>query len=155
MDGMPKNSLALPPKPCFFERFPPALLKDFRARQEPGRIKHAPILSGESNRPLTLILLKSLTTHLPFLSRYFCKSMPSSRQKAVHTPPICITIRLPFVSRYFCRSIKVRGHWNAPPQLWLPFCVAFAPLCPKGNWPLSGTGKPLFCGKSYVTGSPV
>ena len=38
--------------------------------------------------------------------------MPSSWQKVVHTPPICITIRLPFVSRYFCRSIRVRGRWN-------------------------------------------
>ena len=25
---------------------------------------------------------------------------------------------------------------------WSPFCVAFAPLFPKGNWPFSGTGKP-------------
>ena len=33
---------------------------------------------------------------------------------AVHTPPMCITIRLPFLSRYFCRSIKVRGRWNTP-----------------------------------------
>ena len=24
------------------------------------------------------------------------------------------TIRLPFVSRYFCRSIRVRGRWNTP-----------------------------------------
>ena len=34
----------------------------------------------------------------PFLSRYFGESMPSSWQKVVYTPPICITIRL--VSRY-------------------------------------------------------
>ena len=40
--------------------------------------------------------------------------MPSSWQKVVYTPPICITIRLPFVSRYFCRSIRVRGRWNTP-----------------------------------------
>ena len=33
--------------------------------------------SGESSRPLTPILLKSIAIHLPFLSRYFCKSMPS------------------------------------------------------------------------------
>ena len=26
-------------------------------------------------------------------------------QKVVYTPPICIAIRLPFVSRYFCRSL--------------------------------------------------
>ena len=70
--------------------------------------------SGESNRPLTPILLKSIAIHLPFLSRYFCKSMPSFWQKVVYTPPICITIRLPFVSRYFCRSIRVRGRWNTP-----------------------------------------
>ena len=35
----------------------------------------------ESNRPLNAILFKSLAIHLPFLSRYFCKSMPSSRRK--------------------------------------------------------------------------
>ena len=71
-------------------------------------------LSGESNRPLTPILLKSIAIHLPFLSRYFCKSMPSFGQRVVYTPPICITLRLPFVYRYFCRSIRVRGRWNTP-----------------------------------------
>ena len=70
--------------------------------------------SGESSRPLIPILLKSFAIHLPFLSRYFGKSMPSSRQKVVYTSPICIAIRLPFVSRYFCRSIRVRGRWNTP-----------------------------------------
>ena len=30
---------------------------------------------GESHRPLTLIFLKSIAIHLPFLSRYFCKSL--------------------------------------------------------------------------------
>ena len=40
--------------------------------------------------------------------------MPSSWQKVVYTPPLCITIRLPFVSWYFCRSIRVRGRWNTP-----------------------------------------
>ena len=69
--------------------------------------------SGESNRPLTPILLKSIAIHLPFLLRYFCKSMalPFFWQKVVNTP-ICITIRLPFVSRYFCRSFRVRGRWD-------------------------------------------
>ena len=74
--------------------------------------------SGESNRPLTPILLKSIAIHLPFLSRYFCTNMPSSWQKVVYTPPICITIRLPFVSQYFCRSIRARGRWNTP-KLWM------------------------------------
>ena len=69
--------------------------------------------TGESNRPLTPILLKSIAIHLPFLSRYFCKSMPSVWQKVAYTP-ICIAIRLPFVSQYFFRSIRVRGHWNTP-----------------------------------------
>ena len=73
--------------------------------------------SGESHRPLTPILLKSIAIRLPFLSRYFCKSMPSSWQKAVYTPPICIAIRLPFVSQYFCRSIRVRGRWDTPNKL--------------------------------------
>ena len=67
-----------------------------------------------SNRPLTPILLKSIAIHLPFLSRYFCKSMPSRWQTVAYAPPICITIRLPFVSRYFCRSIRVRGRLNTP-----------------------------------------
>ena len=67
---------------------------------------------GESNRPLTPILLKSIAIHLPFLSRCFGKSMPSSWQKVADTLPICITIQLPFVSRYLCRSIRVRGRWN-------------------------------------------
>ena len=31
--------------------------------------------SGESNRPLTPILLKSVAIHLPFLSRCFCKKV--------------------------------------------------------------------------------
>ena len=65
--------------------------------------------SGESHRPLTPIFLKSIAIHLPFLSRYCHKSMPSRWQKVVYTPPICIAIRLPFVSRCFCRSIRVRG----------------------------------------------
>ena len=39
--------------------------------------------SGESNRPLTPILLKSIAIQLPFLSRYFCTSMLSSWQKVV------------------------------------------------------------------------
>ena len=44
---------------------------------------------------------------------------------------------------------------------WLPFCVAFAPLFPKGNWPFSSTGKPpspppLSVGSLIIsTGSPV
>ena len=71
--------------------------------------------SGESNRPLTPILLKSIAIRLPFLSRYFCKSMPSSWQKVVYTPPICITIRLPFVSRYFAEVLG-SGVVGTPPS---------------------------------------
>ena len=70
--------------------------------------------SGESNRPLTLALLKSIAIHLPFLSRYVCKSMPSSWQKVAYTPPNCITIRLPFVSQCFCRRIRVRAVGTLP-----------------------------------------
>ena len=44
--------------------------------------------------------------------------MPSSWQRVVYTPPICITIRLPFVSQYFSRSIRVRGRWDTPNKLW-------------------------------------
>ena len=50
----------------------------------------------------------------PISMAYFCKSMPPSWQKVVYTPPTCITIRLPFVSRYFCRSIRVRGRESTP-----------------------------------------
>ena len=64
---------------------------------------------GESNRPLTSILLKRIAIRLPSLLRYFCRSMPPSGQRVVYMPPMCITIRLPFVSRCFCRSIRVRG----------------------------------------------
>ena len=47
------------------------------------------LFSGESDRPLTPMLLKSIAMHLPFVSPYFCKNMPSSWQKVVYTPPIC------------------------------------------------------------------
>ena len=70
--------------------------------------------SGESNRPLTPIHVKKYRDAPPISIAYFCKSMPSSWQKVVYTPPIYITIRLPFVSRYFCRSIRVRGRWDTP-----------------------------------------
>ena len=59
--------------------------------------------------------MKSIAIHLPFLSRYFCKSIALLLAESCiynYTPPICITIRLPFVSRYFCRSIRVRGRWG-------------------------------------------
>ena len=68
----------------------------------------------ESNRALTPIVWQSIAIHLPFLSWRFCKSMPSSWQKVLYIPPICITIRLPCVSRYFCGSIRVRGRWKTP-----------------------------------------
>ena len=69
--------------------------------------------------------LKSIAIHLPFLSRYFCKSMPSSWQKVVYTPPICITIRLPCVSRCFCGIIRVRGLWNMSDSRDHPFGMNF------------------------------
>ena len=43
---------------------------------------------------------------------FFCTRLPSSLQKVLCTPPICITIRLPVVSRYFFRSIRVRNCWK-------------------------------------------
>ena len=56
--------------------------------------------SGESNRPLTPILLKSIAIHLPFLSRYFCQThallLAESRIYTTSLyrdpPPICIAI---------------------------------------------------------------
>ena len=76
-----------------------------------------PLTSGESNRPLTPILLQKYRDTPPIsivilLQKYALLLTESS----IYTPPICITIRLPFVSRYFCRSIRVRGRWNTPPK---------------------------------------
>ena len=48
------------------------------------------------------------------IARCFCKSIRLLLAEVVYTPPICLTIRLPFVSRYFCRSIRVRGRWDTP-----------------------------------------
>ena len=67
--------------------------------------------SGQSHRPLTPIFLKNIAIHLPCLSRYFCKSMPSRRQKVVYTPPICI---------------RARGRWDTP-QGCLGFRTSRAP----------------------------
>ena len=66
--------------------------------------------------------LKLVAIHLPFLSRYFCKGMPSSWEKVGYTPPTCITIRLPFAARYLCRSVRVRGRWVPPKSLEGPEC---------------------------------
>ena len=88
---------------------------------------------GESNRHLTLILLKSIAIHLPFsiailLQKYALLLAESSKK----TPPICITIRLPFVSRCFCRSVRVRGRWGTPnerclPNLWFRILIFKSP----------------------------
>ena len=89
-------------------RFPP-----------PPYVLHPPIYHGPINiRKVTSTpdpdtLEKYRDTPLISMA-YFCKSMPSSWQTVVYTPPICITIRLPFVSRYSFRSIRVRGRWNTP-----------------------------------------
>ena len=72
--------------------------------------------SEEQNRPLTLILLKSIAIRLPFLSRCFCESMPSFWQREVYTPPICITMRLPFVSRHFFAEVLGSGVVGTPPS---------------------------------------
>ena len=69
---------------------------------------------AESKRPLTRILLTSIAIYLLVLSRYLCRSMPSSWQKVVYTPPTCNTIGFLFVSRHLCRSIRVRSRWNTP-----------------------------------------
>ena len=53
--------------------------------------------------------------HLPFLSRYFYRIMPSSWLEVTCTsPPSNITMLLLFLSRYLCRSIRVRGLWDTP-----------------------------------------
>ena len=98
-----------------------------------SRIHHQcemPVYFQESQiDPWPPILLKSIATHLPFLSRYFCKSMPSLCQQVLYTPPpICIRIRLPFVSQCFYRSIRVRGRWSTPKCKCLPlgpFCGSY------------------------------
>ena len=81
-------------------------LKTFYQVEEPQ--------SGESHRPLTPILLEKYRDTPPISIAIFWQNMPSSWQNVLYTPPICITIRLPFVSRYFFRSIRVRGRWNTP-----------------------------------------
>ena len=116
---LPRFSNAQQPKAALLGTLPSGrLLEQARCRHSlwgaRGMKCHPLNLSGESHRPLTPIHLKSIAIHLPFLARYFCKSMPSSWQKVVYTPPICIAIRHPFVSRYFCRSIRVRGRWDTP-----------------------------------------
>ena len=81
------------------------------------RLKSTLFKSGEPNRRLTPILRKSIAIHLPFLSRYFCKSIAlllAQNIVYIYIPPLCITIRLPVVSQYFCRSIRVRGRWHTP-----------------------------------------
>ena len=75
--------------------------KELGARKWRGALRQR--ISGESHRPPTPILLKSVAIHLPFLLRYSCKSMPSSWQKVVtkythhqfsyhDTAPICIAM---------------------------------------------------------------
>ena len=44
------------------------------------------------------------TSH--FYCDTFAKVCPPLGRKLGYTPPICIAIRLPFVSRYFCKSIS-------------------------------------------------
>ena len=113
-------------RPEFCSEFSPIFLRSFRAsfrgkrRPEKFHQKSPPFFNanfpGKYEKIFTKIFWRggNVTIHLPFLSRYFCKSMPSSWQKVVYTPPICITIRLPSVSRCFCRSVRVRGRWDTP-----------------------------------------
>ena len=87
--------------------------------------------SGESHRPLTATLLKSIVIHLPFLSRFFCaKVCPLLGRKCyIHqlyhdTAPICIAR---FLQKYqdqgsvvcpkdmMCRKKKFRGQFNFNP----------------------------------------
>ena len=70
--------------------------------------------SGESYRPLTLIVLKNIAIHLPFFIAIVLQEHASFKQKELCTPPICTTIWFPFVSRYFCKSMKVRSRLNTP-----------------------------------------
>ena len=72
-------------------------------KKQPKPLNLKPILNTEeSNRPPAPIILKSITIHLPFLSRHFCKSMPSFlAQSSVHTnnlyhdtAPVCDSMLL-------------------------------------------------------------
>ena len=63
-------------------------------------------MSGESHRFLTVILYKSIATHLPFASLCFGRVIPSYWLKAMHarSMPVCATMPLPLVSYHVCRS---------------------------------------------------
>ena len=87
-------------------------LKKFTSQNSPSKIQPR-IAKKYSHCTSAGPFARRVAIRLPFLSRYFFKSMPSW-QKVVYTPPICIAIRLPFVSRYLCRSIRVRGRWDTP-----------------------------------------
>ena len=80
------------------------------------RAHNASKITKNYSQGIIFVMMSCQRVHLPFLPRYFRKSMPSPWQKVVCTPPIRITIQLPLVSRYFCRSIRVRGRWNTPNQ---------------------------------------
>ena len=85
------------------------------------------------NRPLTPILFKSIAIYLPFLSRYFCKSLPSAWQEVVYTPPICITMRLPFVSREIFAEVLE----SEPSRKTCRECLSSNAL--KAGWPRFGS----------------
>ena len=72
----------------------------------------SPHVSGESHRPLTAIHLKSIATHLPFVSRYAWKVCPlaGGNLEVMCTHPVCITRH-----DAFCRSVRARGRWTPPP----------------------------------------
>ena len=76
--------------------------------------------SGESHRPLTAILLKSIAIHLRFLPRYFCKSTPSPHPphtKKLSTDSVhylLISLDGSHLYRDVCRSTRIRIHWNIP-----------------------------------------
>ena len=75
----------------------------------------------EPNRSLSLMLLKSIATHHPFLARCFGKRMPSSWQKVGENTTDLYHDAAPIlVSRCFCRSLGIRGHWNPPKTCLTP-----------------------------------
>ena len=60
------------------------------------------------------MLLKSMAIHLPFPSRYFCKTMPSSWQKAVYTTPILYHDTPPICIAMLVQKYSVKGSLQHP-----------------------------------------
>ena len=98
-----ERSIPCPSFPCFFGKWqgkPP--------KEQGFFIPTEPLKSLEKKRKT---LKKTRNSLQGQKNKEFQKTR---KGRTGYIPPICITILLPFVSRYFCRSIRVRGRWDTP-----------------------------------------